>query len=87
MTVYVDNLGPTTPTKRWPYRQSCHMTADTHDELIEMAKRLRLNRDWLQHPGGRLEHFDLTASKRREAVRLGAVQETRREAAHRILDR
>jgi hypothetical protein len=80
MTLYVDELRQTTPSQRWPYHWSCHLTADSHGELLEAAGRLRLSRSWLQAAGRWHEHFDLTAAKRDEAVRrLGAVETTARE--------
>jgi hypothetical protein len=84
MAVYVDALFRTMPTPRWPYMMACHMTADTHEELMHMARRLRLSRAWLQNPGTRWEHFDLTRAKRNQAVLLGAVEESGRESAMRM---
>lgn len=79
MSVYVDQLRPTPRSARWPYDQACHMTADSHGELLEMAGRLRLSRAWIQAAGLWHEHFDLTPAKRAEAVRHGAVETTGRE--------
>lgn len=71
MTVYVDEI------RRWPtrircfQRGSCHLTADTTEELHSFARRLGLRRGWFQpqsHP-----HYDLTPSKRERALELGAV--------------
>jgi hypothetical protein len=57
------------------------MQADTEDELHVFAARLGLKRSWFQ-PGSRPEaaHYDLTAGKRSQALVLGAVSETWREA-------
>lgn len=85
MAVYVDELQVTSPTHQWPFSRACHMTADTHDELMTMARGLRLKFSWLQHEGLITEHFDLSAGKREKAIRLGAVQQTRREASRRIV--
>lgn len=82
MAVFVDPLFSTegADKSKWKYAQSCHMTADTHEELTDMATRLALKPTWIQHYGRHSEHFDLTASKRAQAVRLGAIELTREEA-------
>ena len=73
MAVYVDKLLPCLKNLRWPYNQSCHLVADSLTELHAFAKRSALKRAWFQnHP--RLPHYDLTASKRQRAIRLGALQ-------------
>lgn len=53
----------------------CHMTADTIEELHEMADRVGLRRSWYQ-PAILLHHchYDLVPSKRAVAVALGAVE-------------
>ncbi|MFE6966851.1 DUF4031 domain-containing protein [Agromyces sp. NPDC057679] len=77
MTVYVDNarIPAAVPNGRNTVRGVwCHMTADTRDELDEMADRLGLKRTWIQHPGTWKEHYDVTEPKRRAAVAAGAVE-------------
>ena len=78
MTVYVDD-------SRIPWRgwRMSHLTADTEDELHAFATSIGLRRSWFQ--GGRHPHYDVTDSKRAEAIRLGAVSETWREAARRTI--
>lgn len=73
MSVYVDNLFFTGKSHSWPYDYACHMFADTVEELNEFANKLGLKRSWFQ-PHQPLPHYDLTANKRKLAVRLGAVQ-------------
>ncbi|WP_194918201.1 DUF4031 domain-containing protein [Catenulispora rubra] len=85
MTVYVDDLGcPATVgglNARWS-----HLIADDAAELHAFADRLGLRREWFQDPtvngkpkaapGTRAAenwHYDVTASKRAQAIRLGAV--------------
>lgn len=76
MTVYVDDMRrPARPagyrgrgTPRWS-----HLMADTHDELVSFAQHLGLSSTWLQHPRKPTEHFDVTDTVRREALRHGAV--------------
>jgi hypothetical protein len=49
------------------------MFADSLDDLHAFAKRLGLKREWFQAKP-RFPHYDLTPSKRPQAVRLGAVE-------------
>lgn len=67
MTVYIDQAqNPFGRTKM------CHMLADTLDELHQMADKLELKREWFQDTPGH-PHYDLSLSKRRKAIELGAV--------------
>ncbi len=75
MSVYVDPLFKTGRTRQWPYDRACHLVADTPRELQEFAARLGLKRSWFQN-GSLGGHYDLTPNKRRQAVRLGAVELT-----------
>ncbi len=84
MAVYVDPLFSTVPKPGWRFREACHMVADTEAELHEMADRLGMRRSWFQRHS-RLPHYDLTRNKRFQAVRLGAVELTRRELVERFL--
>lgn len=72
--VYVDNY-------RAPFRGMImsHMTADTNDELDDMAARLGLRPEWKQY--GSLIHFDVSASKRLQAITYGAQAVESRELA------
>jgi hypothetical protein len=51
------------------------MIADTDRELHEMAGRIGVARRWFQE-----DHYDITKSKRAQALRYGAVEITWREA-------
>lgn len=79
MAVYVDNL------LRWGMRhrgkavRSCHLLADSVEELRGFASRIGLRRHWYQ--GGRLPHYDLTARWRAAAVIAGAREIGRARAA------
>ena len=70
MSVYVDEV------MRWPTKircfkaGSCHLTADSVEELHAFAERLGMRRGWFQ--GGRVPHYDLTPQRREAALRLGA---------------
>lgn len=87
MSVYVDPLFDTTNLRssKWRYTQSCHMTADCHGELMQMAGWLALSPAWLQHPGRPSEHFDLTKGKRWQAIALGAIEITKEEAVKQLM--
>lgn len=69
MPVYVDAC------RDWGWRLgcSCHMVADTEEELHELASKIGLKRQWFQSKAS-TPHYDLTGSRRRIAVRLGAVE-------------
>lgn len=89
MTVYVDEL------RRWPttiacFRGgSCHLTADSLDELHAFAARIGLRRSWAQlPPEHRIPHYDLTAGRREAALAAGAVEVSARvQASRRIAER
>jgi hypothetical protein len=66
----------TSPT--WKHRSSCHMFADTIDELHVLAGRIGLRRAWFQEKPG-FPHYDLTESKRRLAIAEGVREVGRRE--------
>lgn len=73
MAVYVDEL------RNWPtvircFKDgSCHMWADSLEELHTFARRLGLRRGWFQDHT-RLKHYDLTAERRQKALQLGALE-------------
>jgi hypothetical protein len=73
MSVYVDRLLPCVPNKNWPYDKSCHLIADSLNELHEFALKLGLKKEWFQdhkkHP-----HYDLTEGMRKKAIQLGAIE-------------
>ena len=88
MSVYVDPLFETTPVPgRWPYKQACHMTSDSIEELHTFAARLGLRRAWFQSRRRIAHcHYDLTAGMRFRAIKLGAKEITREEAAKRLIE-
>ena len=58
----------------------CHMVADTHEELMEAAKKLGLQASWIQNEGSPREHFDISRAVRNRAIRdLGARPVKNRE--------
>ncbi len=73
--VYVDNM-----RAQYGRMRMCHMLADTTGELLQMADKIGVARKWIQKAGKPEEHFDIAQSKRMQAVKLGAVEITSREA-------
>jgi len=79
-TQYPDEMTRGVParlrTAKW-----CHMVSDTsEEELHAFAASLGLKRQWAQlRPKSSAAHYDLTATKRALAVKLGAVEITSRE--------
>lgn len=69
MTVYVDDA-------EIPFRgmKMCHMIADTEDELHKTAEEIGLKRSWYQG-----DHYDVSLSKKKEAVKAGAEEVSWRE--------
>ena len=74
MSVYVDDMQASCGRMKM-----CHMTADTHEELVVMADRIGVARRWIQYPGTWKEHFEICLSKRAAATRFGAVEITMQE--------
>ena len=75
MTVYVDELMAWGWRIRGHLTTSCHMIADTVEELDAAALAIGLKLRWRQ-PGraNRPPHYDLTPSRREKAVANGAVE-------------
>ena len=78
MAVYVDNF-------EIPYRRMLmsHMIADSTSELLAMAKTIGVNTKWLQDAGTAREHLEICKSKKRLAVKAGAIEISFRELAKR----
>ncbi len=72
MTVYVDDMRMPARVGRIEARWS-HLMADTDVELHAFAASIGLRRSWAQYPGTWKSHYDVTDSKRAEAIRAGAV--------------
>jgi hypothetical protein len=83
VSVYVDDGFVDGDWGRWS--GGGHMQADSLEELHEMADQLGLRRSWFQSKPGKPwhDHYDLTRGKREQAISLGAVPVTWREAARR----
>jgi hypothetical protein len=73
--IYVDSLC----NHGWKYGHSCHLFADTPEELHDFAKKIGLKKDWAQKSRSGILHYDLTANKRVLAVKNNAKELTRIE--------
>jgi Protein of unknown function (DUF4031) len=92
MAVYVDdaNIQATVPNGRARHTSlRSHLFADSQEELHEFAAQLGLRRSFFQGgpKHGPFWHYDVTAGKRQQAIRLGAQPVSWREAAQISLDR
>ena len=76
MSVYVDDM-----RAQFGSMVMCHMIADSTEELVGMAYKIGLNPRWVQHGGTPKEHFDISMSKRKLAVKHGAIEVTVRQVA------
>lgn len=72
MSVYVDKAFI-------PYRRMimCHMFADTLKELHDMASKIKVKRKWFQDHD--VPHYDICKQMRTHALKLGAIEISRRE--------
>lgn len=69
--IYVDNATNPFPSAQGVMK-TCHLLADSEEELHSMAEKLELKRSWFQPAP--MPHYDIAQSKRAVAVSLGAVQ-------------
>lgn len=81
MSVYVDPVFEWGGSETFRWKKSCHMYADTEDELHKLAEKIGLKREWFQAENTALLHYDLTEGKRWQAVRHGAKEHTMKEMA------
>ena len=80
MAVYVDDMYKS-PMGQFGRMKMSHMIADTHEELMDMAQKIGINKKWIQYPGAYREHFDVSMSLRKKAVEFGAIEITMRQLA------
>ena len=85
MSVYVDPQMKWPKSQRWPYGSVSHLTADSLIELHAFAKWIELERAWFQDRHD-APHYDLSPSKRKDAVFHGATELTREQAVKRMRD-
>jgi hypothetical protein len=73
MTLYVDQ-----PLFRLGRMKICHMWSDCAGELIRTAEEIGLKAKWLQAPPqAQWIHFDISLNKRKQVLRLGAIETDR----------
>ena len=72
MSCYVDKLRPFGWRIRGRETESCHLLADSLDELHAMAQAIGLKREWFQDKRSG-KHYDLVPSKRDLAIARGAI--------------
>lgn len=73
MSVYVDEFRLWLPRQPRPFHKgSCHLTADSIEELHEFARRIGLRRGWFQGKS-LVPHYDLTEPRRERALAAGAT--------------
>jgi Protein of unknown function (DUF4031) len=78
MSVYVDSA-----RNKYGRMVMCHMLADTPEELHKMAKAIGMQRKWYQSPlKASFPHYDLSLSRRKYALELGAIEITRVELSN-----
>lgn len=81
-TVYVDELFTMPSREAQAFKvgerhnhQWCHMWSENLDALHAMAHKIGMRREWFQDRPG-FPHYDLVPSRRKAAVKLGAVQQS-----------
>jgi len=82
MSVYVDDM-----RAQYGRMVMCHMTADSTEELVAMARTIGVSERWIQRPGTWQEHFDISLGKRALAVQAGAIEVTGRERVKAMIAR
>lgn len=77
MSVYIDSANI-------PYRNMimCHMIADTHNELHDMADKIGMKREWFQKKS--FPHYDVPLFRKKKAIELGVIEISRRELAKKM---
>lgn len=78
MAVYVDKSRHTLGRMR-----TCHMIADTVEELEKMARAIGARPEWIQVSRSGVIHYDIPLFRKKTALELGVVELSTREFAHR----
>lgn len=77
MAAYVDNLRDYGWRLRGHAQLSCHLMADTEEELHAMAQAVGMRLSWFQLSRRGVPHYDLTAKRRAAALAAGALEASR----------
>jgi hypothetical protein len=72
--VFIDQNMPCLPNRNWRWATVCHLTSDDLHDLHAFARKLGLKRQWFQWKPKGCPHYDLTPSKREQALTLGAIE-------------
>ncbi len=73
--VYVDEVRKCRPFGPQGWTTSCHLFADTEDELHQFAESMGMRREWFQdHERRERRHYDLPEYRREVALELGAAE-------------
>jgi hypothetical protein len=78
VSVYVDPLLPVHSNAKWRWDTSCHLMADTPEELHQFAASLGIAQRWFQNRVD-FPHYDLHPEQRGKAIEAGAIPLSRRE--------
>lgn len=80
--VYIDNFEA-------PFggMKMCHMVADSTEELLDMVDKIGVQRKWIQYAGTNKEHFDICLSKKKLALKAGAIEADSVDLARRTIGR
>lgn len=79
MSAYMDPLAGHGWVLRGRHVRSCHLIADTLEELHAVAMAAGLRPEWFQQPPkASFPHYDITESRREAAIRAGAIPLDRR---------
>jgi hypothetical protein len=81
VSVYVDELRKHGGSASFRWEHSCHLYADSVEELHAFASAIGLKRQWFQDKAD-FPHYDLTARRRRMAVEQGAMERDRYHAVN-----
>ena len=73
--VYVDEVRKCSPFGPQGWTTSCHLFADSEDELHDFAASMGMRREWFQdHARFERRHYDLPEYRREVALDLGASE-------------
>jgi hypothetical protein len=86
MAVYVDDMY-TISLGQFGRMKMSHLMADSTEELLMMVDWIGVQRRWIQKQGTKLEHFDISISKRKIAIDMGTIPKPMRELATAALKR
>ena len=60
----------------WNYKKHCHLFSEKTDtgneQLHKFAEKIGLNRNWFQDAN--IPHYDLNETKRKLAIKMGAIE-------------